>query len=268
MSRPYPPIRRILLPVVLALTLVAESIAVVAAVDLRTLRAASTPSGIEFASQATRPTVRLAVPGAATIEAARPSVSAVPWRHDPRLRTTPPEAPADQARAVVPVPVRPSTAAINKAESIPKSSPATASGGTGAKSGSTSYSGSNRMWFPSLGINGSVRFFACTSTAYPGNSIYRWGCGGANNVYLFGHAHSVFKPLHDAYVRGTLRKGMKVVYADGNGKVRTYKIAWWKVTTPDNGAFAYAAQSKPSMTLQTCVGAQSQYRLIVRLLAT
>ena len=86
-----------------------------------------------------------------------------------------------------------------------------------------------------------------------------------NNVYLFGHAHSVFKPLHDAYVRGRLKKGMKVIYADGNGKVSTYAVAWWKVTTPDKGAFAYAAQSRPSLTLQTCVGAKSQYRLIVRL---
>ena len=56
-------------------------------------------------------------------------------------------------------------------------------------------------------------------TAYPGNRVYRWGCAGSNNVYLFGHAHSVFKPLHDAYVRGRLAKGMKVYYADANGKV-------------------------------------------------
>ncbi len=35
--------------------------------------------------------------------------------------------------------------------------------------------------------------------------------------------------------------------------------------TPDKGEFAYASQSRPSMTLQTCVGAKSQYRLIVRL---
>jgi sortase (surface protein transpeptidase) len=84
-------------------------------------------------------------------------------------------------------------------------------------------------------------------------------------VYLFGHAHSVFKPLHDAYVRGRLRKGMKAYFADGNGRVGTYKVIWWKVTTPDRGEFAYAAQSRPSMTLQTCVGARSQYRLVVRL---
>jgi hypothetical protein len=58
---------------------------------------------------------------------------------------------------------------------------------------------------------------------------------------------------------------MKVHYADANGKVRTYAVSWWKVTTPDKGEFAYASLSKPGMTLQTCVGSDSQYRLVVRL---
>jgi sortase (surface protein transpeptidase) len=137
-------------------------------------------------------------------------------------------------------------------------------GGSGT-SGPSSYKGRNHVWIPALGINRSVSFFSCTSSAYPGDRVYRWGCAGSNNVYLFGHAHSVFRPLHDAYVRGRLSKGMKVVYADGNGRVSTYAVSWWKVTTPDKGAFAYAAQSRPSLTLQTCVGANSQYRLIVRL---
>lgn len=127
------------------------------------------------------------------------------------------------------------------------------------------YRGTNHVWIPALGIDRSVSFFSCTSSAYPGDRVYRWGCAGSNNVYLFGHAHSVFRPLHDAYVRGRLAKGMKVYYADGNGRVSTYAVSWWKVTTPDKGEFAYAAQSRPSLTLQTCVGAKSEYRLIVRL---
>ena len=127
------------------------------------------------------------------------------------------------------------------------------------------FSGRNRVWIPALGIRRSVSFYACSSSAYPGDRVYRWGCAGRNNVYLFGHAHSVFKPLHDAYVRGRLRKGMQAYFADGKGRVGTYKVIWWKVTTPDRGGFAFAAQSRPSMTLQTCVGARSQYRLIVRL---
>lgn len=135
----------------------------------------------------------------------------------------------------------------------------------GAGGGSTRLTGRNKVWIPSLGIRRSVSGYACSSRAYPGNRVYRWGCAGSNNVYLFGHAHSVFKPLHDVYVRGKLRKGMQVLYADGRGRVSTYKVIWWKVVAPDKGAFAYAAQSKPSMTLQTCVGAKSQYRLVVRL---
>ena len=84
-------------------------------------------------------------------------------------------------------------------------------------------------------------------------------------MYLFGHAHSVFKPLHDAYVRGRLKKGMKVYYADSKGRTTRYVVRWWRVTTPDKGEWAYAGQSTPSLTLQTCVGARSQYRLVVRL---
>jgi len=120
------------------------------------------------------------------------------------------------------------------------------------------------MWFPALGINRPVYFFSCSNKSYPGNVVYRWGCAGSNNVYLFAHAHAAFKPLHDAYVNGRLKKGMKVMYADAKGKVRTYKLIWWKVTTPTNGSWAFAGQSRPSLTLQTCVGANSKYRLIVR----
>ncbi len=150
-----------------------------------------------------------------------------------------------------------------KAKSV--SSVKAVSSGSGSSSPS-SYKGRNHVWIPALGVNRSVSFFSCSSSAYPGNRVYRWGCAGKNNVYLFGHAHSVFKSLHDAYVRGRLSKGMKVIYADNSGKVSTYAVTWWKVTTPDKGAWAYAAQSRPSLTLQTCVGARSQYRLIVRLL--
>jgi hypothetical protein len=151
----------------------------------------------------------------------------------------------------------------------PKPKAVSTAGSTSSGSGSSSpssFKGRNHLWIPALGINRSVSFFSCSSSAYPGNRVYRWGCAGSNNVYLFGHAYSVFKPLHDAYVRGRLSKGMKVMYADGSGRVSTYAVSWWKLTTPDKGAWAYAGQSRPSLTLQTCVGANSQYRLIVRLL--
>jgi len=136
------------------------------------------------------------------------------------------------------------------------------------RAAASSYRGRNHIWIPGLGVNRSVTFFSCTSKAYPGNRVYRWGCAGSNNIYLFGHARSVFEPLHDAYVSGRLRRGMALYYAGDDGKVHTYTIRWWKVTTPDKGAWAFASQSRPSLTLQTCVGAGSQYRLVVRLVQT
>lgn len=149
---------------------------------------------------------------------------------------------------------------------VPAPKPTAVARGSAATAGKTgTMRGRNHVWIPALGINKSVSGYSCSSGYYPGNRVYRWGCAGSNNVYLFGHAYSVFKPLHDAYVRGRLSKRMKVYYAGSDGKVATYAVRWWRLTTPENGSWAYAAQSRPSLTLQTCVGARSQYRLIVRL---
>jgi Sortase domain len=165
-------------------------------------------------------------------------------------------------RAVRAAMVAEARAAAPRAIGVARATKATARPAT---NGSTSYRGRNHVWIPALGVSRSVTFYACSSSYYPGNRVYRWGCAGSNNVYLFGHAHSVFKALHDAYVRGRLRKGMKVIYANGAGQISTYAVSWWRLTTPDNGAWAYASQSRPSLTLQTCVGANNKYRLIVRL---
>ncbi len=128
------------------------------------------------------------------------------------------------------------------------------------------YHGRNHVWIPSMGIDRSVAWFPCTRKRPPDNLVYRWGCAGSNNVYLLGHAYSVFKPLHDSYVRGRLRAGLRAYYADARGKVHTYRVTWWKVTAPTTSAsWAWAPQHKPSMTLQTCVGNNSAYRLMVRL---
>jgi len=127
------------------------------------------------------------------------------------------------------------------------------------------YTGRNHMWMPALGINRTVYTFSCTRSVPPDNLVYRWGCAGANNIFLFGHAESVFKPLHDAYAAGRLKVGLAVLYADSGGHVHTYRVTTWRLVTPDQVDWAIAAQSKPSMTLQTCYGANSQYRLLVRL---
>jgi hypothetical protein len=244
MSPAHVPHRRILIPFVLALVLAAESIAVASTVVARSAATdGSTAAVAPFIPLASDPGVR------------ERSASDDAPVFDPQV------APIAEPAAPVRVLAQPALASVNKAKSQPKPKYGGSGGGSSAPA---SFSGKNHMWFPALGINRSVYFFSCSNKSYPGNVVYRWGCAGSNNVYLFAHAHAAFRPLHDAYVNGRLKKGMKVMYADAKGKVRTYKLIWWKVTTPTKGGFAFAAQSRPSLTLQTCVGAKSQYRLIVR----
>ena len=98
--------------------------------------------------------------------------------------------------------------------------------------GPTVYAGRNHFWFPSLGINQAVYGYPCGSSAPPGPQVYRWGCAGANNVYLLAHAGGKFGPLHDAYVDGRLKAGMLAIYADSAGHVHYYRLQWVKVTAP------------------------------------
>ena len=149
------------------------------------------------------------------------------------------------------------------------SSPASSKAAPARTVRTATYRGRNHVWIPSLGISRPISLFPCERSRPPDNLVYRWGCAGANNLYLMGHAYSVIKPLHDAYVSGRLRVGMKAVYADAKGRVHVYAVKWWKVTRPTPSAsWAWAAQGRPSMTLQTCVGANSAYRLVVRLVGS
>jgi hypothetical protein len=137
-----------------------------------------------------------------------------------------------------------------------------------APTSAPTYRGTNHFWIPSLGMSYNVHWYGCGQTFYPKNYIYRWGCAGKNNIYLLGHAHSVMKPLHDLYVSGRLRVGMVAIYADAKGRVTKYRVTEWRVVRPTQIAWQIAAQPRPSMTLQTCVGKDSQYRLNVRLVST
>jgi hypothetical protein len=241
--------RRLLIPLVLATVLAGEVAGFAAAAALD---ASHQPAPAPERAQAIPVTDPLATAQAArsTERAAPASRRAAPASVLAARGTTSDHTRPSQIRAAAP---RPQLAAT------PRS----------VTTGASSRHGRNHVWMPALGINRSVETFPCSRTRPPDNYVYRWGCAGRNNVYLLGHAYSVFKTLHDAYVSGRLRKGMTVDYADGNGRVRTYAVAWWKTTRPTGAAaWAWAAQSRPSMTLQTCVGANSEYRLIVRLIAT
>jgi sortase (surface protein transpeptidase) len=124
----------------------------------------------------------------------------------------------------------------------------------------------NHLWIAALGVSRTVYWFPCSRSTAPGPYVYRWGCAGRNNVYLLGHASGVFAALHDAYVAGTLKVGMVAKYADANGHITRYRVTKWAVTSPSNISWSYATSTK-TMTLQTCFGSNSQYRLDIRLVA-
>jgi hypothetical protein len=195
---------------------------------------------------------------ASAAPAATPSATPAP---EPTAEPT--AKPAKVAKAKAEAKPKPKKVAKPKAEPKPKPKPKS----TGTRKVSASeFRGTNHVWVPALGINKSVQAFPCDRERPPDNFMYRWGCAGENNVYLMGHAYSAMKPLHDAYYNGRLKVGLKVYYAGSNGKVRTYAVRWWKKTLPTpDASWAWAPQAKPSMTLQTCVGKDSKYRLMVRL---
>jgi hypothetical protein len=125
----------------------------------------------------------------------------------------------------------------------------------------------NHLWIPALHISQPVEFFPCDRAERPGDHIYQWGCAGTNNLYLLGHASNVLRPLHDAFVSGHLRKGTVALYSDAKGHLTRYVITDWQLVRPSEVRWATAAQPTPSMTLQTCVGATSLWRLNVRLVS-
>ena len=254
--------RRRTVSTILALFLAVESVTVVSVAAASTLA----PRSVAHALPATTPTGRiLAETGAVDrswepVEPAAAAVVATPDARDyqrPSAAATAPLAKATPKTTPKAAPAKRTTPKITK----PTVRHATTAGPRPA-----SYTGRNHVWIPSLGVSQSLAFFSCTRSTPPGNSVYRWGCAGTNNVYLLGHAYSVFKPLHDAYLNGRLVKGMKVYYADGSGRTHVYVVKWWRLTRPTTDAsWAWAPQAVPSMTLQTCMGANSAYRLIVRL---
>jgi hypothetical protein len=255
--------RRRLIALVLAVAFAAETVGVVAASmpvgtagEPPTLAPAASVLATGRAEEQTlapRPTEPPVGPAerrhTAAVAPAAPAATPAP---EPTAKPAKPEAKA------TPKP-RKTTKAEPKATSKPKSS------GT-RKVSAADFRGTNHVWIPALGISKSVQAFPCDRNRPPDNYMYRWGCAGENNVYLMGHSYSVMKPLYNAYYSGRLKVGMKAYYAGSNGKVHTYVVKWWKKTLPTpDASWAWAPQAVPSMTLQTCVGKDSKYRLMVRL---
>ncbi len=267
--------RRRLVATLLAIAFAAETVGVVAAsfpgqpaVGPVTAQA---PTGTVLAADATPESLPTAI-GAID----EPVVTRVPWA-TPEPSASPAATPAPSAVPEPKATAKPKPKATAKPKAAPKprvtpkpkATPkptARPKPAASHKLTAADFSGTNHVWIPALGISKSVKAFPCERSRPPDQYMYRWGCAGDNNVYLLGHAYTSMEPLHDAYYSGRLKVGMKAYYAGANGKVHVYAVRWWKTTLPTPDAeWAWAPQAVPSMTLQTCVGKNSKYRLMVRL---
>src|SRR4051812_10290824 len=264
MASPGPDRHRLLLPTILAAVLAVEITGLAIA---RSLAVVAAPSGAAGATSSLERTTDQRADGPLALVSEGREASPDAGRDF--------VAPLVAARRAAPTPANlhgpaPSISASPRATSSrvatsshPTSHPRPSAAG---HSVAPAYRGRNHVWIPSLGINRSVQSFPCSRSRPPDAGVYRWGCAGRNNVYLMAHAWSAFDPLHDAYVAGRLHTGMRVWYADGGGRTHSYSVVWWRVTAPTTAAsWAWSSLSRPGMTLQTCVGANSQYRLMVRL---
>lgn len=134
--------------------------------------------------------------------------------------------------------------------------------------------------FPGLGRSGSetmggpVFNWGCRGGEL-GRQIYRWGCAGDLNRYLMGHAFAGFEELHDfVAARGVAAGtralvGMPVYLRTATGRRVVFRVTWARVASVTywgrtGERWAWNETKVPSITLQTCYGARSEYRLIVR----
>jgi Sortase family. len=137
-----------------------------------------------------------------------------------------------------------------------------------AKPTTAAHVGVYHLWIPALGLGRGISDWGCRGGLIP-DRVEFWGCAGRNNLYLLGHEYGVFAKIHDAYHSGALHVGLIAFYADKSGRVHRYRVS--QIRHVANAAYATwsgwatGATSGPVITLQTCDGATSAYRILVRL---
>jgi hypothetical protein len=232
-------------------------------------------TGIALAAPAAAPTVRLVPPPAAI---AAPSLSpatlagpnAVSQSQatspDPSTRSWRSIAPTSHVVLAVLVQAKPKVVA-KAATKVTVSKPKFVAPRVVAPK-STVYAGVYHLWIPALGLSRAISDWGCRGGAIPDRVEY-WGCAGTNNLYLLGHAYGAFAAIHDGYHSGALRVGLTAYFADKAGRTHRYRIS--EIRHVANSAYgswsgwAVGATSGPVITLQTCDGATSAYRILVRL---
>jgi hypothetical protein len=121
-----------------------------------------------------------------------------------------------------------------------------------------------------IGLYAAVYDWGCGGSIVP-NLALRWGCRTSNNKFIVGHAYGVFHPYYLAYARHLLKPGLVAYFTDTSGRVTRYRLAWMRLVTGNyvwrgltGSQWAWNNTPSAALTLQTCWGATSKYRIITR----
>jgi len=121
---------------------------------------------------------------------------------------------------------------------------------------------------PALGISRDVYEWGCRTGTLP-NQVYHWACAGQGNIFLLGHAASVFKPIYEARRHGTLTLGMRLYWTSKTGVRSSFRLTRIAVVRLSNIYSAshywiFNGASPAVVTLVTCYGYHDSKRIVAR----
>ena len=132
-----------------------------------------------------------------------------------------------------------------------------------------SYHGTYHLWIPALSLSRDINDWGCNGGLIP-NHVEYWGCVPRSNLVPARPRLGRLRQDPRRLSLGALHVGLTAWYADKAENVHKYRISW--IRHVRNGGLrvtgaklAMAATSGQVITLQTCDGATSAYRILVRL---
>ena len=131
---------------------------------------------------------------------------------------------------------------------------------------SSGHQGRNHVWMPALGIDRSVASYACSNALVPRQPRVPLGLRRQQQRLPLRPRRQRLQAAPRRVCPRPPAQGHEALLCRWRGHgPHVQGRRGGRSRRPTKGTWAYQSLARPSLTLQTCVGAASQYRLIVRL---